>query len=57
MYKVVAKVLSEHLKHVLDDIIAITQNAFIPHRQILDGVVVINEVLDYINKKRKVAMF
>jgi hypothetical protein len=43
MYKVVAKVLFERLKLVLDDIIASTQNAFIPQRQILDGVAVINE--------------
>jgi hypothetical protein len=46
LYKVVAKVLTVILAKVMDRLVAPTQSAFIKGRQLVDGVVVINEVVD-----------
>jgi hypothetical protein len=43
---VVAKVLTVRLAKVMDRLVAPTQSAFIKGRQLVDGVVVINEVVD-----------
>lgn len=53
LYKILAKVLSKRLKMVLPKVISRTQSAFLENRQILDGVVVVNEVLDYAKRKKK----
>lgn len=53
MYKVVAKILAERVKKVLFKIISSCQNAFVPGRQFLDGVLVDNEVVIYATKVGK----
>jgi hypothetical protein len=45
-------VLANRLKKVLGKIISKCQSAFLPQRQILDGVVVLNEIID-LAKRRK----
>ncbi|MCI03311.1 LINE-1 reverse transcriptase like, partial [Trifolium medium] len=52
MYKILAKVLATRLKKVLGKLISPVQSAFLPNRQILDGVLVVNELLD-LAKRRK----
>ncbi|PNX95639.1 cysteine-rich receptor-like protein kinase, partial [Trifolium pratense] len=52
LYKILSKLLANRLKRVLGKVISNYQSAFLPHRQILDGVVVLNEVID-IAKRRK----
>jgi hypothetical protein len=53
LYKLVAKVLAARLAKVMDDVISNTQSAFIKGRQLVDGVVVVNEVIDFAKKSKK----
>lgn len=47
LYKVIANRLAERIKVVLNSIISPCHSAFVPGRQMLDGVVVANEVVDF----------
>ena len=46
VYKILAKVLANHLKEVLDQLISETQNSFVSGKQILDSVLVTNKCVD-----------
>lgn len=52
-YKTIAKILAERLKAVMGRLISNTQSAFVKGRYILDGVLIANEVVDFIRKKKK----
>ncbi|GKV37508.1 hypothetical protein SLEP1_g45534 [Rubroshorea leprosula] len=52
MYKILAKLLANRLRKVLDKIIGEQQMAFIEGRQLMDGVVIANEVIDEAKRKR-----
>ncbi|XP_028053421.1 uncharacterized protein LOC114257814 [Camellia sinensis] len=52
MYKILAKILSNRLKQVLPRIISETQSAFMRGRNILDGILIANEIVDGWNKAR-----
>ena len=51
IYKILAKVLANRLRDVLDEVIGPNQFSFIKGRQILDCSLVANEVIDEIKKK------
>nr|GEW15478.1 RNA-directed DNA polymerase, eukaryota, reverse transcriptase zinc-binding domain protein [Tanacetum cinerariifolium] len=57
IYKIIAKILTNRLVGVLEDIVNEVQSAFIAERQILDGPFILNEVLHWCKTKKKQAMF
>jgi hypothetical protein len=53
IYKLVAKVLASCLARVIGPLVAKSQTAFLKGRQLVEGVVVVNEVIDYAKKSGK----
>ena len=57
LYKVLAKVLANRLKRVVEQVVSITQNAFVEGRQILDAVLIANEAVDAVLKRKEKGLF
>ncbi|GJY08595.1 putative RNA-directed DNA polymerase, partial [Tanacetum coccineum] len=55
-YKIIAKILANRLSRVIDSIISPEQTAFIRGRQILDGPLLVNELIDWYKRKKKTLM-
>jgi hypothetical protein len=53
LYKLVAKALASRLSTVMDKLISSNQSAFLKGRQLVDGVVAVNEVIDAARKAKK----
>jgi hypothetical protein len=53
IYKIIAKVLAKRLANVMDSIISSNQSAFIKGRNLLDGVLIVNEMVDWVKKNKK----
>nr|GEU30591.1 RNA-directed DNA polymerase, eukaryota, reverse transcriptase zinc-binding domain protein [Tanacetum cinerariifolium] len=56
VYKVIAKVLANHLVTVLDDIVDEIQSAFVTDRQIMDGPFILNDIVHWCENKKKQSM-
>ncbi|GKV33229.1 hypothetical protein SLEP1_g41758 [Rubroshorea leprosula] len=52
IYKLLAKVLANRLKMVMSQIISNTQSAFVGGRQLVDGVLVLNEVVEEVKRRK-----
>ena len=55
-YKILAKILAIRLAEVVDKVVSQEQTAFIKKRQILDGPLVVNEVLNWAKRKKRKVM-
>nr|GFB01708.1 RNA-directed DNA polymerase, eukaryota, reverse transcriptase zinc-binding domain protein [Tanacetum cinerariifolium] len=55
-HKIVAKILCNRLSKVIDSIISPEQSAFISGRQILDGPLILSEIIDWYKKRKKKLM-
>lgn len=56
IYKLLSKVLAKRLAGVMNSIISSSQSTFIKGRQLVDGVLVINEVVDWAKKSNQEAL-
>ncbi|CAJ2627985.1 unnamed protein product [Trifolium pratense] len=56
LYKILAKVLANRLRTVIGSVISESQSAFVKDRQILDGILIANEVVDEARKFKKELM-
>ncbi|GJW29733.1 RNA-directed DNA polymerase, eukaryota, reverse transcriptase zinc-binding domain protein [Tanacetum coccineum] len=56
-YKILAKVLANHLAHVISSVISEVQMAFIKGRQIIDGPLIVDEIISWAKKHKKRLMF
>ncbi|GJV03866.1 putative RNA-directed DNA polymerase, eukaryota, reverse transcriptase zinc-binding domain protein [Tanacetum coccineum] len=55
-YKIVAKIIANRLSKVIDSIISPEQSAFISGRQILDGPLILSEIVGWYKKRKKKLM-
>ncbi|CAJ2642053.1 unnamed protein product [Trifolium pratense] len=56
IYKILAKVLANRLCLVIGSVISESQTAFVKDRQILDGILIANEIVDEARKSKKELM-
>jgi len=57
LYKIVAKILSLRLKRVLHKVIDVRKSAFLIGRGLLDSVLVANEVLEEVKRRKSSCIF
>ncbi|KAL9683503.1 hypothetical protein QQ045_015325 [Rhodiola kirilowii] len=56
MYKILSKCLARRLKQVLPQVVSQNQSAFLSDRNILDGVMIVNELIHAVKKERRTAL-
>lgn len=56
LYKIISKLLANRIAGVVGDLISCEQSAFVKGRQIMDGPMILNEVLNWCKKKKKKTM-
>ncbi|GJS70092.1 RNA-directed DNA polymerase, eukaryota, reverse transcriptase zinc-binding domain protein [Tanacetum coccineum] len=56
-YKIIAKILANRLAKVIDKIVSHEQSTFIAGRQIINGPLILSEIVEWFKKRRKVVNF
>ncbi|GAU35790.1 hypothetical protein TSUD_56670 [Trifolium subterraneum] len=56
LYKILAKVLANRLRQVIGSVISESQTTFVKDRQILDGILIANELVDEARRSKKELM-
>lgn len=56
LLKIISKVLVARLRKVIGRLVSSNQTTFIPGRQILDGVLATNEILDFAKRNKRECM-
>lgn len=56
IYKIISKVLARRLSKVMGSVISEQQAAFVGERNILDSIVVLNEVIEEMKRKKEECM-
>ncbi|GJU16320.1 RNA-directed DNA polymerase, eukaryota [Tanacetum coccineum] len=56
-YKIIAKILANLFAHVISSVIGEVQMAFIKGRQIIDGPLIVDEIISWVKKHKKRLMF
>jgi len=57
IYKIISKILSFRLKKMMNKVIDLRQFVFLEGRSLLNSVLVTNEVLEEVKRKKKVVSF
>nr|GEV98153.1 RNA-directed DNA polymerase, eukaryota, reverse transcriptase zinc-binding domain protein [Tanacetum cinerariifolium] len=55
-YKIIGKILVNRLSNVMDDLISQEQSAFVKGRQIMEGPIILNEVISWCKAKKEKAL-
>lgn len=53
IYKILSKLLADRIKKVIDKVISLSQSAFVFGRQLLEGGMIANEIVDYATRDNK----
>jgi len=53
LYKILAKILANRTRQVIGSVVSEAQFAFLKNKQILDGILIANEVVDEARKSKK----
>ncbi|GJR16960.1 RNA-directed DNA polymerase, eukaryota [Tanacetum coccineum] len=55
-YKIVGKLLANRIASVVEDLISTEQSAFVKGRRIMDGLMILNEILNWCKKEKKTTL-
>ena len=56
LYKLLSKVLAKRLSKVMNSIISVSQSAFLKGRHLVDGVLIVNEVVDLAKRAKRLCL-
>lgn len=57
LYKILSKLLASRLKNVINGLISKCQYVFLANRKMFDGIVVVDEILDFDKRHNKGCFF
>ncbi|XP_058776602.1 uncharacterized protein LOC131650919 [Vicia villosa] len=53
LYRLIAKLLAARIRLIIGKLISFNQSSFIKQRQILDGILLLNEAIDFVKRNKK----